>query len=184
MRRELGVREGDQMIVVSVAHNPVMGDVHSVCMVGRALGGPLPGVHVVFKLHPQERTDPPYERVLRGLAHAGGYEPPAMTSLRDIDRIACCAVPMRIWASTRRSTPMPPWPARRPCWPSARPMPTCWATCRPAWPRRFATWTTSGPRCRQGSAWIPRPDAGSWLTTTNWVMPRAKIVAALRTVAG
>ncbi len=85
LRRELGVREGDQLVVVSVAHNPVMGDVHSVCMVGRTLGGPLPGVHVVFKLHPQERTDPPYERVLRGLAAAGGYEPPAMTSLRDID---------------------------------------------------------------------------------------------------
>ncbi len=85
VRRELGVREGDQLVVVSVAHNPVMGDVHSVCMVGRTLGGPLPGVHVVFKLHPQERTDPPYERVLRGLAAAGGYEPPAMTSLRDID---------------------------------------------------------------------------------------------------
>ncbi len=85
VRRELGVREGDRMVVVSVAHNPVMGDVHSVCMVGRTLGGPLPGVHVVFKLHPQERTDPPYERVLRGLAGAGGYEAPAMTSLRDID---------------------------------------------------------------------------------------------------
>ncbi len=85
VRRELGVRERDLMIVVSVAHNPVMGDVHSVCMVARALGGPLPEVHVVFKLHPQERSDPPYERVLRGLAAAGDYEPPAMTSVRDID---------------------------------------------------------------------------------------------------
>ena len=85
VRRELGVADGDRMVVVSVAHNPIMGDVHSVCMVERLLGGPLPGVHVVFKLHPQERSDPPYERLLRGKAAAGGYAAPPMTSVRDID---------------------------------------------------------------------------------------------------
>lgn len=85
VRRELGVRDGDRMVVVSVAHNPIMGDVHSVCMVDRLLGGPLPGVHVVFKLHPQEKGDAPYERLLTGLAEAGGYPAPPMTSVRDFD---------------------------------------------------------------------------------------------------
>lgn len=85
VRRELGVRDGDRMLVVSVAHNPVAGDIYSVEMVARLLGGPLPGVHVVFKLHPRERTDAPYEAVLAGLARAGGHPPPAMTSVRDFD---------------------------------------------------------------------------------------------------
>jgi hypothetical protein len=85
VRRELGVRDGDRMIVVSVAHNPIMGDVHSVCMVERLLGGPLPGVHIVFKLHPQEKGAGPYERLLRGKAAAAGYDAPAMTSVRDFD---------------------------------------------------------------------------------------------------
>ncbi len=85
VRRELGVRDVDRLLVVSVAHNPVAGDIYSVEMVARLLGGPLPGIHVVFKLHPRERSDAPYEAVLTGLARANGYPPPAMTSVRDAD---------------------------------------------------------------------------------------------------
>jgi hypothetical protein len=85
VRHELGVAQGDRMLVVSVVHNPVAGDIYSVEMVARLLGGPLPGIHVVFKLHPQETGRTPYEAVLRGLAEAGGYRPPALTSIRDID---------------------------------------------------------------------------------------------------
>jgi hypothetical protein len=85
VRRELGVVDGDRMLVVSVAHSPVAGDIYSVEWVSRALGGPLPGIHVVFKLHPRERGVAPYEAVLEGLARAGGYAPPTMTSVRDFD---------------------------------------------------------------------------------------------------
>ncbi|HEU4673661.1 MAG TPA: hypothetical protein VFS32_12245, partial [Candidatus Limnocylindrales bacterium] len=85
VRRELGVAEGDRMLVVSLAHNPIAGDLHTVNMVARTLGGPLPGVHVVLKLHPQEASEQRYERTLRGIADAGGYEPPAMTVIRDFD---------------------------------------------------------------------------------------------------
>lgn len=85
VRRELGVRAGDRLLVVSVAHNPVAGDIYSVEMVARLLGGVLPGVHVVFKLHPRERSEAPYEAVLTGLARSGGYAPPAMSSVRDFD---------------------------------------------------------------------------------------------------
>jgi hypothetical protein len=85
VRRALGVAASDRLLVVSVVHNPVAGDIYSVEMVARLLGGPLPGVHVVFKLHPQETGATPFEAVLAGLARAGRYDPPPMTSIRDID---------------------------------------------------------------------------------------------------
>ena len=85
VRRELGVADGDRMLVVSVANNPVGGDIHSVCMVARTLGGPLPGVHVIVKLHPIDRTEGTYETLLGGMARAGGYPPPPVTVVRDID---------------------------------------------------------------------------------------------------
>jgi hypothetical protein len=54
-------------------------------MAARLLGGPLPGIHVVVKLHPEEEGGEHYERLLTGLARAGGYEPPALTIVRDLD---------------------------------------------------------------------------------------------------
>ena len=85
VRRDLGVAEGHRTLVVSVAHNPVAGDLHSVNMVARMLGGPLPGVHVVFKLHPMERSEGRYRATLEGLARAGGYDPPPISVVRDYD---------------------------------------------------------------------------------------------------
>ena len=85
VRRELGVAEGARMLVVSVAHNQVMGDLYSAAMVAGSLGGPLPGVHVVVKLHPQDRGHADYARLLAGLAAAGCYEAPAVSVIRDTD---------------------------------------------------------------------------------------------------
>ncbi|MEO8570329.1 MAG: hypothetical protein ABI553_01395 [Chloroflexota bacterium] len=85
VRRELGVADGDRLLVVSVAHNPVAGDLHSAEMVGRLLGGPLEGIHVVIKLHPQDRTGGPFDALLRGLAMTGGYAPPPISLVRDFD---------------------------------------------------------------------------------------------------
>ena len=85
VRRDLGVAEGDRTLVVSVAHNPVAGDLHSVNMVGRMLGGPLPGVHVVFKLHPMEKSEGRYRATLEGMARASGYDPPPISVVRDYD---------------------------------------------------------------------------------------------------
>ena len=85
VRRELGVRDPDRMLVVSLAHNPVAGDLHTVNMVARTLGGPLPGIHVVLKLHPQEHSESRYAATLVSLAAAGGYAPPSMTVVRDFD---------------------------------------------------------------------------------------------------
>ena len=58
---------------------------HLTNMLERLLGGPLPGVHVVFKLHPGETDEGPYRALLTGLATAGGYEPPPISVIRDID---------------------------------------------------------------------------------------------------
>ena len=85
VRRELGVADGRRMLVVSVAHNPIAGQLHSAEMVGRLLGGPLPGIHVVIKLHPQDRTQGPFAALLRGLAQAGGSPAPDLTVVRDVD---------------------------------------------------------------------------------------------------
>jgi hypothetical protein len=84
-RRELGVADGARLLVVSTLHLPFVRRSHLVHMLEACLGGPLPGVHLVFKQHPGERDEGPYRRLLTGLAEAGGYAPPPMTSVKDID---------------------------------------------------------------------------------------------------
>lgn len=85
VRAELGVGDGDAMLVVSTLHAPFVRRSHLVHMLEVCLGGPLPGVHLVFKQHPGELDDGPYRELLTGLARAGGYEPPPMTLVKDID---------------------------------------------------------------------------------------------------
>jgi len=85
VRRSFGVADGDRMLVVSTARHTVGDQVHSMAMVGRLLGGPLPGVHVVFKLHPEEAEREQYSELLDGLANAGGYSAPPVSVVRDID---------------------------------------------------------------------------------------------------
>jgi len=85
VRRDLGVAQPDRMLVVSTTFLPIVRDFHLVSMLARVIGGPLPGVHVVFKQHPGERDEGPYRRLLVGLARAGGYDPPSVTVVRDID---------------------------------------------------------------------------------------------------
>ncbi len=85
LRRELGVADGDRLLVVSAARNPIGDEIHSMSMASRLFDGPLPGVHVVVKLHPEEQTGEHYERLVAGLARAGGYEPPRISTVRDVD---------------------------------------------------------------------------------------------------
>ena len=85
VRGELGVATGDRMLVVSTVYGEVGRDIHLVHMLEAVMGGPLPRVHVVFKQHPAERDEGPYRGLLVGLARAGGYEPPPITIVRDID---------------------------------------------------------------------------------------------------
>ena len=85
VRAELGVAEGDRMLVVSTVHMPFVRRSHLAHMLEACLSGPLPGVHVVIKQHPGERDEGPYRDLLHGLARAGGYAPPPISVVRDID---------------------------------------------------------------------------------------------------
>lgn len=85
MRRELGIADGDRLLVVSTTNGRVTRRFDFADVLARILGGPLPGVHVVFKQHPGERDEGPYRATLQGLAAAGGYAAPAMTVVREID---------------------------------------------------------------------------------------------------
>jgi hypothetical protein len=84
VRGSLGVRDDDRLLTVSAAHNP-MGELITACMLGSTLDGPLPGVHVAVKAHPQDREPGDYPALFAGLAAAGGYDPPPVTVIRDID---------------------------------------------------------------------------------------------------
>ena len=84
VRASLGVAPGVRMLVVSAAHSP-FGELLTACMLATVLDGPLPGIHVVVKLHPQDRTPGDYAGLFAGLAAQGAYEPTAVTVVRDID---------------------------------------------------------------------------------------------------
>jgi hypothetical protein len=85
VRRELGVTPDERLLVVSSANIWIVRDVHIVEMVARTLGGPLPGIHVVIKQHPGEADEGPFRELLEGLARTGGYSPPRLTVVREID---------------------------------------------------------------------------------------------------
>ena len=84
VRDELGVGDADRMLVVSTNFQE-LGQLHLLHALELTLGGPLPGIHVVFKQHPGETGDGPYHRLLEGLARAGGYAAPPMITVRDVD---------------------------------------------------------------------------------------------------
>ena len=85
VRSELGVADGDRLLVVSTANTWIVRNAHVVDMVARTLGGPLPGIHIVFKQHPGEPDAGPCRALLEGLAASGGYAAPPMTVVRDVD---------------------------------------------------------------------------------------------------
>jgi hypothetical protein len=85
LREELGVATGDRLLVVSTVNLRFVQRSHFVHTLARVLGGPLPRTHIVFKQHPGEFDDGPYRDLLFGLARAGGYPPPAISVVKDID---------------------------------------------------------------------------------------------------
>lgn len=85
VRAELGVADGDRMLVVSTVHTPFVRRSHLAHMLETCLGGPLRDVHIVIKQHPGERDEGPYRDLLNGLARAGGYPPPPVSVVREID---------------------------------------------------------------------------------------------------
>jgi hypothetical protein len=85
VRRELGVADADRLLLVSTVNLRFVQRSHLAHMLEALLGVPLPGVHIVFKQHPGERDEGPYRDLLLGLARAGGYDPPPISVVKDVD---------------------------------------------------------------------------------------------------
>jgi hypothetical protein len=85
VRRELGVANGDRLLVVSTVNLRSVQRSHFAATLDRVLGAALPGIHIVFKQHPGEFDAGPYRALLEGLAHAGGYSAPPITIVKDVD---------------------------------------------------------------------------------------------------
>jgi hypothetical protein len=88
VRAELGVQGGERLLVVSVAHNFLLGELMTFAGLERVLAGPLPGVHLAVKLHPQDEAASRHRAFLEGLARSGGYPPPTISVVRDVDLYA------------------------------------------------------------------------------------------------
>src|SRR5262249_3929109 len=85
VRRELDVADEDRLLVVSSANLWLVRDVPVVDWVAGPPGGPRANVHIVVKRPPGEGPGSPTPDLLCGLATAGGYRPPPISVIRDID---------------------------------------------------------------------------------------------------
>jgi len=85
IRRTLGVADGDRLLVISGARHAVGEELQSTPILAGLLDGPLPGAHIVVKLHPEEENGDHYLELIEGLAAAGGWPAPPVTVVRDID---------------------------------------------------------------------------------------------------
>ena len=84
-RAWLGARPGERLVVFSSTSNPEVRSLVVAPILEAILDRPLPNVRLVVKLHPAEAKNDVYERLVAGLAAAGGFEPPPVTVVGDID---------------------------------------------------------------------------------------------------
>ena len=68
LRTGLGVPSGERMLVVSTTFAAVYRRFYAPVALAALVGRPLPGVHIVIKLHPGEADGELYERLLAGVA--------------------------------------------------------------------------------------------------------------------
>jgi hypothetical protein len=85
VRAELGIGGGDRMVVVSGTWGRLYRDFYYPIALARLFDRPMPGVHVVVKLHPGERDEGPYRAVIEGVAAAGGFAPPPISVVQHVD---------------------------------------------------------------------------------------------------
>ena len=85
VRRELGVERGDRLVVVSTTWAELHRRFDLPVSLAALFDRPLPGVHLVFKLHPREPDEGAYRRLLEGLAVARGIPLPPMTIVQRTD---------------------------------------------------------------------------------------------------
>jgi hypothetical protein len=85
MRTQLGVAEGDRLVVLSGTWGPLYRTYLYPIALARLFDRPLPRVHLVVKLHPSEQDEGPYRAVIEGVALAAGFAPPPVTVVQDVD---------------------------------------------------------------------------------------------------
>ncbi|MEI7745699.1 MAG: hypothetical protein WCK58_18335, partial [Chloroflexota bacterium] len=85
VRRELKVRDGHRMIVLSGTWGEIYRRFHYPVVLARLFDRPLPNVHLVVKLHPMEADEGPYRAVIEGVAVARGFAPPPISVVQQVD---------------------------------------------------------------------------------------------------
>jgi glycosyltransferase involved in cell wall biosynthesis len=85
MRRELGVAVGDRLMVLSGTWGPLYRQYHYPIALANLFAEPVERLHVVVKLHPSEKDEGPYRKVIEDAAAAGRFPPPRITVVKDVD---------------------------------------------------------------------------------------------------
>ena len=85
VRAELSIAAGDRLLVLSGTHGHLHRRFLYPVALARLFDREIAGVHLVVKLHPAETDEGPYRAVVEGVAAAGGFAPPPITVVRDVD---------------------------------------------------------------------------------------------------
>ena len=86
-RRELRARAGERLVVHSTSWGSQIQRFYTPAVLDAILDRPLPGVHLVLKLHPSERSEQGevYRGLIEQLARIRGFEPPRVTVVWRVD---------------------------------------------------------------------------------------------------
>jgi len=84
-RAFVGARPGERLVVFSSTSNADIRRLVVAPILEAILDRALPNVRLVIKLHPAEEPHDLYQRLAAGLAARGGFEPPSISVVRDID---------------------------------------------------------------------------------------------------
>jgi hypothetical protein len=85
VRAELGVVAGERLLVLSGTYGAIYRRIVYPLLLARLFDRPMPGVRLVVKQHPAEADEGPYRAVIEGVAAAGGFAPPPIRLVRDVD---------------------------------------------------------------------------------------------------
>jgi hypothetical protein len=85
VRRELGIADGDRLVVLSATWAAMYRTFFYPIALARVFDRPMPRVHLVVKLHPSEPDEGPYRAIIEGVAAARGFAPPPITVVQHVD---------------------------------------------------------------------------------------------------
>jgi hypothetical protein len=85
VRQELGIREEDRLVVLSGTWEKLHRRFHYPLVLSTLFDRPIPRVHLVVKLHPSEQDEGPYRGVIESTAAAGGFAPPPISIVQNVD---------------------------------------------------------------------------------------------------